>query len=254
MRIRWLACLLALLGGASAAPAQVFLSNTHIDFGMGYGPSGWDLHIKDDIANIEYSTSGAPGGTDWAIARLLGESQAPRPAGTQFDFIGVQAGQNIFRVTDVPSPQGLLMGIGAEENTPGTFASYFESDPRVNATGEWIRVRLKAFTGPGHVSLWGTDLGGPVVYWATADGLNALDTFFVLNGTHADLNWAFTEPGEYTLTLEASAFLGPGATNPTFSGDTVYTVQAVPEPSSLALAGLVGLAGVRAWRRRGSAC
>lgn len=235
---------------AAPAPAQVVLSDRHFDWGMGFSGGNWDLHIHDETGMTEYAPGGAPGATDWALVRLLGHNQAPRPAGSQFDFIGVPSGNTIFRVTDTPSPQGLIWGIGAEENTPGTFASYFEADPRVNATGEWIRVRLKAVIGPGQVSLWGSDLGGPIVYWASSDGLSAADSLYFLNGDHADLNWAFTEPGEYRLTIEASAFIGPGMTNPTLSGDVEYIVQAVPEPSSIALASLAGVVGWRIRRRR----
>ncbi|MBX7102578.1 MAG: choice-of-anchor M domain-containing protein [Gemmataceae bacterium] len=249
--MRWSA--IAMLGAlvlVGPASAQVILSDRHIDLGMGYSAgTGWDLHIHDETGAAEFSPGGAPGATDWAIIRLLGHNQAPRPAGSAFDFIGVPAGSTIFRVVDTPSPQGLILGIGAEDNLPGAVASYFESDPRINATGEWIRVRLKSVSGPGHVSLWGSDISGPVPFWASADGLSATDTAFVLNGDHADLNWAFTAPGQYTLTLEATAFQGPGATNPIFSGDVEYTIQAVPEPSSMALLGLAGLAGSRWFRR-----
>lgn len=233
---RTLIAVAMMLSGCRGASAQVVLSDAHIDSAMGYAVgTGWDLHIADETNGQEYATSGPPGAMDWAIIRILNHNVAPRPAGSQFDFIGVPAGTPIFRVTDTPSPAGLALGLGAEDNTTGVFASYFESDPRVNSTGEWIRVRMKSVTGPGHVSLWASDVGGPIVYWASSNGLDASDTAFILNGSHGDFNWAFTAPGDYAITLEASAFLGPGATNPTFSGDIIYQFQTVPEPSSLIL-------------------
>lgn len=252
MRLRAMVAVFVLLSGSAAANCQVLLTDTHIDIGLGYATgSGWDLHIADDTNGVEYGVFGAPGASDWAVITLLNHNVAPRPTGAAFNFIGVPSGAPIFRVTEAPSPFGLLLGIGTEDNAPGTFGTYFESDPRVNASGEWVRLRLKSFTGPGQVSLWASDIGGPIVYWATSDGIAATDSAFIVNGSHTDFAWAFTEAGDYTLTAEASAFLGPGATNPTLSGDVIYNFRAIPEPSSLFLAGLIAVpALLRARRRR----
>lgn len=238
---------LALAGAARSQVYVTYQTADHLDLSAGFAAGSWDLTWLDEENGISYATAGAPGATNWAIATLLGQSFQPRPAGAQFDFIGVPAGTNVYRVPESPAPFALQMGVGSEDNTPGTFASYFNSDPRVNATGEFITFRLKSLTGPGQVSAWTNEIGGPVVWLATSDGIGPSDTFYNVNGSHSDYNWAFTAEGTYQLTFEASAFLGPGQTNPTFSGDFVYTIVTVPEPTSLALVGLVAAGG--AWRR-----
>jgi surface-anchored protein len=222
------------------ASAQLIISTGHVDVGLGYSMGNWDLHIHDDVNMAEY---------DPATTRLVANAMSYqlRPAHPAFDFLGVPAGASIFWLTEVPNPNYLQIGIGAEDNTPGTFANYLESDPRVNASGEYIQLRLKDFSGPGDFSLWTNNGLAPIVWMATSDGIGSTDAVFTINGSHSDYNWAFTEPGEYQLTFEASAFLGPGATNLTLSGDVVYSFVAVPEPSSMFLVSLAALAG---WRQR----
>jgi surface-anchored protein len=74
------------------------------------------------------------------------------------------------------------------------------------------------------------------------------DAFEVGPDQHVHRVLAFTQPGLYEVGIRATALLG-GAT--TVIGEGVYKFQAVPEPSSMALAGL-GVAGALAagWRRR----
>lgn len=72
--------------------------------------------------------------------------------------------------------------------------------------------------------------------------------FSVPADTHTHKVLAFTQPGIYQIGIRATSLLD-GVT--TVVGEGVYTFQVVPEPSSIALAGL-GAAGVLAvgWRRR----
>lgn len=72
---------------------------------------------------------------------------------------------------------------------------------------------------------------------------------FSLASGHTHFNWGFSAPGIYTFGMQAS-YVDPvyGSLQ---SPVEIYTFQVVPEPSSIALAGL-GAAGVVAagWRRR----
>lgn len=58
--------------------------------------------------------------------------------------------------------------------------------------------------GPGKVVAYLTgSLGQPQIYFNSGDGLDSKDTTVLPPAAHTHLNWAFTEPGVYQLTLTA---------------------------------------------------
>jgi surface-anchored protein len=136
-----------------------------------------------------------------------------------------------------------FLGFGAEEIAGGICAN------------DTLSYALTGFSSPS---------GGQFILysngsWAspemnTADGLSASDSIAIFAGGHDHYNLGFTAAGIYDLTLTASGNLVGGGTVETSSvfrfvvGDQS---AAVPEPSSLALAGLgVGCSGLIAARRR----
>ena len=78
--------------------------------------------------------------------------------------------------------------------------------------------------------------------------LTANDIFVLPTGGHTHVNWAFSAPGTYTVSFEASGTLVDGNAFVT-SGPVGYTFQVVPEPSTWALLG-VSFAGFILWQRR----
>lgn len=230
-----------------ASAYDAILTTEHVDLGLGYTAlGGWDLHVHDEDNAAEYAPAAA----------LLYASVAARinrPAGAQFDFIGVGAGQQFWLLPLSQNPNVLFLGIGAEEVETGSFASYLETDARVNQTAAWMKLALREVRGPGEVSLWSNDnFGAPKVWWSSDEGgITASDAAFVVAQSHAHFNWGFTAPGLYEVDVEASAFRGPGATNPTASGVTTYHfgIEAVPEPGSTLLLSL-GTLALAARRRR----
>jgi hypothetical protein len=260
---QWLfiAVVLALTGFAGPASGQVILSSEHVDVDIGYTPgppAAWSLGLHDETHNAFYGPN-ASNQVTGAILRAVRSTVATQPTGATYAFTGATPGSNVWvlRPSGVP---GLQLGFGAEDIPPGTFASYTETDPRVNAPGQWIRVRLASVTGPGRVAVWRqSDInnpfaGGPTVFISTADNggvPDPTDVVFTPVGGHADYFWSFTQPGDYTIALQATAFLGPGATNPTSSNITTFffNVEPVPEPSALALVGAFVVGGAVVVRR-----
>lgn len=222
--------------------ATTIIRDGHVDIGIGYDTVGnaWNMHVHNETDGIEYD----PGDVLLWVNRLH-----QRPVGSNFDFIGVEAGQWYWRVFSTP-PANLFLGISAEE-TGDVFESYTETDSRItqlggNLTGEWVTLRLKSYTGPGHISLWSDTSSGPVVWFATKDGIGASDYVLVPDNGHQHFEWGFSGAGDYTLTFEASGIINGQRA---FSGDVVYSFEAVPEPMTMTLLGL-GLAAVAARRRR----
>jgi len=146
---------------------------------------------------------------------VVPESQIARPAGSQFDFIGTDAGKTFWLIPQVQNPNILFGGVAAEEIESGTFLKALESDPRINVNGEFVRIELVGFGGPGDASIWANDVfGKPIVFVRTSDGVGVngtpSDTLFAAPGAHQDFNWGFTAPGEYNFRFKATSKLPDG--------------------------------------------
>lgn len=147
-----------------------------------------------------------------------------QPVSAAYAFTGVAPGQPLWIA--VQGTPGIGEGWPGFENNQaaGTLGSYLETDPRLpqpqTISREWISVCLKSVTYQGSgasptVSLWTVSGGAPRVWMATADGLGAQDRYLYAVGTHNHLNWGFGAQGIYRLQIAATAYKGPGKTNPT---------------------------------------
>jgi anchored repeat ABC transporter substrate-binding protein len=84
---------------------------------------------------------------------------------------------------------------------------------RVRGTGESygatrtsdVVMRATDLRGPGELYAYLVQsLGAPEIYFGSGDGFDASDSTSLPPAAHTHLNWAFTEPGVYELTLESS--------------------------------------------------
>jgi anchored repeat ABC transporter substrate-binding protein len=92
-----------------------------------------------------------------------------------------------------------------------------------------VRLSVSTVEGPGAVVVYLTEaLGAPVVYANSADGLDAQDTTTLPPAAHTHVNWAFTKPGIYRLTL--SARLDTGSGQPVPIGEGVFTFAVGVDP------------------------
>lgn len=222
--------LAGLLGACTAVQAQSTLSNEHTDIGVAYEDGAWDLHVHDETNDIEHE----PGDVILQVGAAAGTTVSADPL---FSFLGA-AGSPTWILPAVQNPGLLFLGFGAEEIESGVFA------------GDSINVHLRGVTGPGTFAVFAFDgaTGNPQVFMNSGDGFGADDSFLVPAGGHSDLNWAFSAPGTYTVSFEASGTLVDGNAFVT-SGPVGYTFQVVPEPSTWALLG-VSFAGFILWQLR----
>jgi anchored repeat ABC transporter substrate-binding protein len=92
-----------------------------------------------------------------------------------------------------------------------------------------VRLTATALEGPGRLAVYLTEsLGQTDVYFDSADGFtDAGDTTTLPPAAHTHLNWAFSAPGIYRLTLEAALDNGSGAT-PLGKGTFTFAVGVDP--------------------------
>ncbi|HEX6339894.1 anchored repeat ABC transporter, substrate-binding protein [Umezawaea sp.] len=91
-----------------------------------------------------------------------------------------------------------------------------------------VRLTATAVEGPGKLVTYLTEsLGKPVVYFDSGDGMSDVDSTTLPPAAHTHLNWAFTAPGTYRLTLRAS-LLNDGEQKPLGEGTFTFAVGVDP--------------------------
>ena len=199
--------------------ASTILRQGHADIGIAYDQklNQWDLHVHDETQDIEYS----PPSIVWLS--IGPASRTVVPTGFEWHFLGA-AGLSTWILPQVQTPDLLFLGIGTEEIEEGVF------------TENRIRLTLQQASGPGIVSVFDLDaFGNPSMLLTTEDGVSKADSIQLTAGGHRHLNWAFSAPGDYTLTFQADgSALEHGATLSELA-EYHFQVDSVPEPSASAL-------------------
>jgi surface-anchored protein len=160
-----------------------------------------------------------------------------RPAGAEWNFLGVAAGEPLYIFPSGGTPPSLpYTGWGTEN---GSLYGHGFNHVRITLTG------MVAPAG-GNVSVFTTPDNKPMF---TAGGFPAGSMTLPL-GFHDHYNMAFTAPGLYDLTFLFEGLDGASGPVVMSGSDTFhFQVEVVPEPSTYALLGLGALAAA-AWRFR----
>ena len=172
----------------------------HVDIGLalggheGGGDHEWDLHIHDEESDVEYH----PDEARILVNAAARKTRAGASAVSSYDFLGVAPGEVFYVLPEVFDVNQIFLGIAAEEIEAGTFQNGV------------AKLQLISANGPGEFSIWKNDINGPVVQMATSDGIADNDFVTVLEGGHSHFNYAFTQLGNYEITVQATATLASG--------------------------------------------
>lgn len=97
------------------------------------------------------------------------------------------------------------------------------------------QFRLLGITGPGQFLAWqATDFGDLAIAFNTRNGVSSEDVKPALVGSHEHLNWGFTAPGYYYVTLQAELTAASGAPVHTDPTTFLFAVQPLPVVSPYA--------------------
>ena len=162
-----------------------------IDLEIAYEDGEWEWGLLEESTE----TLHLPGE---AALHLSPASWQIVPDDARYSFLG-QPGQSVYVCPQDEQEDILFLGIAADEIPAGVF----EKDT--------LSLSLTKVEGPGAVSLYSSDaFGNPTLLFDSSDGLGEDDLFPMSVGGHAHQNWAFTEPGYYQISLQASATLANG--------------------------------------------
>ena len=213
---RMTAVLATLLATSFLASAEVrFLGHGHTDLALDYDAAtdSWDFHVGSDTLGAEF-------GTDEVVLKVKPAAQTTVPSDPRFAFLG-QPGAPVWILPQAQNEELFYLGYGGDGIPEGVFA------------GNEVTVTLKSVTGPGNFFSYRVDsFGTPVVLFNSADGISSNDVATVQFGGDAHLAWAFSQPGDYSVVLEASGILVAGNTA-TSSGPVTFTFRVGAGPAVL---------------------
>lgn len=168
------------------------LREGEVDIEVLYENGEWELALLSEATETEF----AP---DEAALHASPLTWTAVPADATFGFLGA-VDSDLYILPQEEQEGVLYVGIAGDEIATGVF----ESDA--------VSLGLVTVEGPGNVFLYSTDaFGAPAVFFNSADGIDEMDVFPVAVGGHAHQNWAFSSPGVYRITVQASGTLVGGA-------------------------------------------
>lgn len=190
-----------------------FVTTEHVDLSFNFRSGEW--HASVDVDELDGSTQFYE--PDEAVIFAGPTSRSVRPDDPLWDFMGVAPGDPIWVLPQERTAGIAFPGFAVDRTDNGTFARYFESDPRINSERDWLKFELVDMRGPegGHFGVYSTIRAqtDPVVgaWMSTSDGVSSDDAFWQREGGHSHASFFFTEPGLYEVDLKASGFIDVNA-------------------------------------------
>lgn len=196
-------------------PYGSVLTTGSADLAVSFAGGNWGLTVQNETAGNTTLPA-----NDTLLGVVADKAVAIRPAGSQWNFLGVESGKSFYRLPQTPDANLLSLGVDTTGVPAGAFQAYTPNDPRAAGSAPWVKLGLVDLRGPGEFSVYQTDAGGnPKTWISTADnglvrfseyGDNLTvkeDSIYLQPGQDQNLTWAFSKPGHYRATFVASAMV-----------------------------------------------
>ncbi len=239
---------LTLVASLSLAHSQAIWTLGHGDIGIGYenGNEGvfephWHLGEDGEVVVVDgVAQSNDPTGFEYETdaLNLRFAASALRPAGSEFDFVGVAAGL----------PVWLLPDNSVDSNTAGVpFLGFGTEELNRDDWSSSILLTLTGITGSGvdNGGFFSVFVDSANIQIQSFGGITSAVVISLSAGDHVHFNMAFTQPGIYNVTFEIT---GTHVTDLEQVGTGTYTFEVIPEPATTLLLALSG--GALLLRRR----
>jgi hypothetical protein len=241
---------IALVAAPSLAPAALVFSD---DFS---GPNGNLVGTTPDIGGVWAQTGATATNPIQVASNAAAVGNTGQDVYAPLSLIAPAAVGNITTMLDINVSAAGTGDYFSHLSSPAGTTTNFYQRLQARSSGNGYQLGLVDTSGTGNTITWGTDVlnfGQTYrvgVTWNFVPGLNN-DTFAVTVGGPTYLTHSWTSATLEPLTLDAVNLRqgGGAASAPTLTVDNL-TVNFIPEPATLALTSLVGLAGLGLRRRK----
>lgn len=171
-----------------ASTESAVIDTGHVDIGPRMVDGQWSVALRDDSGAHPVWRD-----PDRTVLRVSDAALMAAPTGSDYAFMGAQAGEQYYVVPQTQNPNVVWLGWNTQD--PGV----------VSAIDRGATMRIGSVSGPGRTWMFLQDgtFGKPRLL---VDGQNGqAQDVWVDASTHVHANWVFTAPGVYTAALTFSA-------------------------------------------------
>ena len=171
-----------------ASTESTVIGTGHVDIGPRMVDGQWSVALRDDSGAHPVWRD-----PDRTVLRVSDAALMAAPTGSDYAFMGAQAGEQYYVVPQTQNPDVVWLGWNTQD--PGV----------VSAIDRGATMRIGSVAGPGRTWMFLQDgtFGKPRLLVDGQSG-QAQDVW-VDASTHVHANWVFTAPGVYTAALTFSA-------------------------------------------------
>lgn len=171
-----------------ASTESAVIGTGHVDIGPRMVDGQWRVALRDDSGAHPVWRD-----PDRTVLRVSDAALMAAPTGSDYAFMGAQAGEQYYVVPQTQNPDVVWLGWNTQD--PGV----------VSAIDRGATMRIGSVSGPGRTWMFLQDgtFGKPRLLVDGQSG-QAQDVW-VDASTHVHANWVFTAPGVYTAALTFSA-------------------------------------------------